>query len=108
MTWRASGLVLSVLTGWVLWTHSFESAGNSRSVGTWTPVLTTDSRAHCEATQREQVTSLLNGLPPHAASIDPDGNAVYYTTRDPDGRPVMLVTRYHCLPATVDPRGDRP
>lgn len=104
MTWRVMAALPTVAVAWILWAYSFESYENRRMPGSWTKVLVSESEAACEQKKNEQVTSLLNALAPFGASIDRAGNSIFYTTRSPDGRPVMRVIRYLCLLETIDPR----
>lgn len=97
-------MLLSVAVSWILWAYSFESYENRRTPGHWTKVLTSESEAACEQKKHEQVMSLLSALAPFGASIDRTGDSIFYSTRLPDGRPIMKVTRYLCLLEGTDPR----
>ena len=104
MAARAIVLLLSVAVSWILWVYSFESYENRRTPGNWTKVLASESEAACKQKKNEQVMSLLSALAPFGASIDRAGDSIFYSTRSPDGRPIMKVTRYLCLLETMDPR----
>lgn len=93
---------------WVLWAYSDERIENRTSAGAWIQVSSAENEAVCERKKAEQVRSLLNALVKFGATVDSTGDTVFYATRTADGRPLMKRTRYRCLPASQDPRGDQP
>ncbi len=45
--------------------------------------------------------------PQQGVEISVAGAIVFKTIRDTEGRSTTLVSRFECLPDTVDPRGER-
>lgn len=103
--WRRLGALFGVAAAWVLWAYVYESADGRRAPGTWARLSSSNTEAACERKLREQVQALLNALAPLGASVDKRGEAIFYTEKGRDGRPVMKGTRYECLPDDVDPNG---
>ena len=81
---------------WVLWTEVIQADGGQRKLSV---TDTFDTKEQC-ATRLEYSTALIErGLGGRMV-----GNMVVVSSKD--GKP-SLMFNYHCLPDTVDPRGEK-
>jgi hypothetical protein len=91
---------------WVLWfQETFYGPNLVNEASPWLLIKATPTYALCEKTQVERIKNA--SKPAQGAEITVSGAFVFKGMRDADGRSLSWVSRFECLPDTVDPRGPK-
>lgn len=94
----------SVEGAWALWhQETFFGPNDLTESPSWLLLTAVPTYALCERTQTERIKNAAK--PQQGAEITVTGTIVSKTMRDSEGRTVSWLSRFECLPDTVDPRG---
>jgi len=100
LAWAATA---SAECAWLLWQEDTFTEPYEK---TWFTPLAYPSRAACVARIEERVKQWREGSSPQqSVRRDTSGTSAEFVTRTSPGR--ALISRSHCLPDTVDPRGPK-
>jgi hypothetical protein len=98
--------VASAECAWALWYQDTFFGPNALTESpSWLLLTAVPTYALCERTQTERIKNAAK--PQQGAEITVTGTIVSKTMRDSEGRTVSWVSRFECLPDTVDPRGPK-
>jgi hypothetical protein len=91
---------------WVLWhQETFFGPNSFTESPPWLLIQAVPTYAACEKTQAERIKNAAK--PQQGADIAVTGRFVSKTVRDSEGGWATWISRFECLPDTVDPRGPK-
>ena len=89
---------------WVLWSHTDRWTGGGSQETEWGIVEAVDSRSACDlAYQHVKVNHEARGWKPPV----PESTLLSFQGTLSDGRTLLSLIEWRCLPDTVDPRGPK-